>query len=286
MARSPAHKLGQVIGDLLEEAMRSPLEAIAVEFGLYLDSAGARAAREGRRKVSWRDGRGNWHDLDYVLEKDGSDAELGQPRAFIETAWRRYTKHSRNKVQEIQSALAPLAATYGDPFLGVILAGEFTGGSVEQLESHGFRVVHFPYRSLVAAFGKEGVDILFGEATEPGNLQEKVEAAGRLGPEARKRIAADIRTRNEGVLAPFLESLRGALGRRVARVSVLPLRGDSRLFDSVGAALRFVVGHEPEADVGRFVRYEIHVTYSNGDELKGRYRDKADAASFLRRLEP
>jgi hypothetical protein len=47
--------------------------------------------------------------------------------AFIETAWRRYTRHSRNKAQEIEGAIGPLAETFAHarPFLGAILAGQF-----------------------------------------------------------------------------------------------------------------------------------------------------------------
>lgn len=54
---------------------------------------------------------GNAHDLDFVLERGGSDDKIGMPAAFIETAWRRYTKHYRNNAQEIQGALEPLAET-------------------------------------------------------------------------------------------------------------------------------------------------------------------------------
>ncbi len=50
--------------------------------------------------------------MDFVLERDGSDTRTGTPIAFIETAWRRYTKHSRNKAQEIQGAILPLVTTH------------------------------------------------------------------------------------------------------------------------------------------------------------------------------
>jgi hypothetical protein len=50
--------------------------------------------------------------LDFVLEKDGSVVTRGTPIAFIETAWRRYAKHSRNKAQEIQGAIIPLLETH------------------------------------------------------------------------------------------------------------------------------------------------------------------------------
>jgi hypothetical protein len=151
MAQSPSHKFGQIIGDLLEAAVFHWLQTIASDFGLYLDYKHLRPAREERRTVSWKDSKGNQHDLDYVLEQVGSEQTIGRPKAFIETAWRRYTKHSRNKVQEIQGAIGPLAETYADchPFLGVVLAGEFTSGSLNQLRSHGFQIVHYPYESVV-----------------------------------------------------------------------------------------------------------------------------------------
>ena len=109
MAESPAHKFGQVIGGLLESVVMPPLEQFCEKQGLYLDyQKKIRPARRGR-KVSWGDSYGNFHDLDFVIERNGSDYEIGQPVAFIEAAWRRYTKHSRNKAQELQGAILPLA---------------------------------------------------------------------------------------------------------------------------------------------------------------------------------
>src|SRR5437870_2375154 len=134
MAKSPAHAFGQIIGDVLEVAIEPVLSQFAQEKGLYLDKKGSRPARRGV-KVSWTDLSGNVHDLDFVLEKDGSLTKIGIPVAFIETAWRSYTKHSRNKAQEIQGAIMPLAATYQNsaPFIAAILAGVFTQGALTQL---------------------------------------------------------------------------------------------------------------------------------------------------------
>ncbi len=50
MAQSPAHKLGQIIGDELERAIHKPLREIAEEFGLYLDYKHPRTARGGKSK--------------------------------------------------------------------------------------------------------------------------------------------------------------------------------------------------------------------------------------------
>jgi hypothetical protein len=37
LAESPTHKFGQIIGDIIEESVRQPLEQIADKHGLFLD---------------------------------------------------------------------------------------------------------------------------------------------------------------------------------------------------------------------------------------------------------
>ncbi|MBX3438333.1 MAG: hypothetical protein KF861_12640, partial [Planctomycetaceae bacterium] len=197
MAQSPAHKFGQIIGDLIEECLREPLADVAREHGLYLDSRHSRPARSGRSKVAWVDFKGNQHDLDYVLEAGGSENAIGIPKAFIEIAYRRYTKHSRNKAQEIQGAIAPLAETYQNthPFLGAVLAGVFTSSSINQLKSHGFGVLYFPFESIVAAFRSVEIDAFFDETSSDLELQAKVDACNRLSRTERRKIVRSLRRR-------------------------------------------------------------------------------------------
>lgn len=85
MAESPAHKFGQIIGDLLELALEPHLQKFARKHKLYLDKKGKRKARSGK-KVSWTDTNGNKHDLDFVLERGGTENKIGTPVAFIESA--------------------------------------------------------------------------------------------------------------------------------------------------------------------------------------------------------
>jgi hypothetical protein len=166
MAESLSHKFGQIIGDLLELAIEPHLRKFAKSNNLYLDKKGIRTARKGK-KLSWVDGKENSHDLDFVLEREGSEKLIGVPVAFIETAWRRYTKHSRNKSQEIQGAILPLAEKHrnSSPFIGVVIAGEFTAGSLTQLKSSGFCVLYFSYDTVMRAFRKFKIDADFDEAT-------------------------------------------------------------------------------------------------------------------------
>lgn len=287
MAQSPAHRLGQIIGEELEAALRKPLLAIAEEFQLYLDFKHSRPARGRKRKVAWKDSRGNMHDLDYVLEEGGSEYELGRPKAFIETAWRRYTKHSRNKAQEIQGAITPLAETFRDchPFLGAVLAGDFTTGSLNQMRSHSFNLAYCPYETIIEAFEVERIDVSSNEDTSEAELQRKVEAFERLTSAQRERIEERIRQLHADQFSTFFENLRRCLDRYVEQIFILPLSGIPHAFRSVDQAVRFISEYDQSSPMTEFVQYELNVRYSNKDEVRGTFGEKGRAIEFLRSLE-
>ena len=286
MAQSPTHKFGQIIGDLLEESVGPSLEAIAKTHGVFLDHKHARPARQGRKNVSWIDAEGNAHDLDYVMEEGGTKESQGKPRAFIETAWRRYTKHSRNKVQEIQGAVLALAQTYADcqPFLGVILAGVFTEASLAQLRTNGFQVVYFPYKTIIKAFARVGIDARFDESTPDEVVQQKVDAFDQL--DARKR--GTIRKALLKDVLPefdlFLVALAGALARTIEDVYVRVLHGKTEVLKTAAAAIAFLQDYAERDASLPFARYEVGVRYSNGNDVKGTFGDKASAIAFLKKL--
>ncbi|MCH8852643.1 MAG: DNA methylase [Planctomycetes bacterium] len=286
MAQSPSHKFGQIIGELLEQAIELPLQEVADDYGLYLDRKHPRRARGGKRKVAWTDNKGNVHDLDYVIEEGGSETVQGRPRAFIETAWRRYTKHSRNKSQEIQGAIVPLAETYAEshPFLGVVLAGDFTRGSLTQLRSHGFQILYYPYETIIEAFAIANIDAHFDEGTPDADLQEKVDAFEALSESRKQQIAKKLRDLMQRELALFVGSLKETLERSVKRVRIVPLHGSPHDLASIDDAVAFIEAFDEASSNNPFVRYELDVLYTNGDAIRGEFRDKADAIRFLSAL--
>ena len=283
MAKAPAHKLGQIIGDELEAVVRSPLRKTAEEFGLYFDYEHPRQSRNGKRKVAWVDSYGNAHDLDYVLEEDGSEEASGRPRAFIEIAWRSYTKHSRNKTQEIQGAVLPLAETYARyaPFLGAVLSGRFTAAARDQLRSHGFHVAYVHYETIVDAFHNLGLDVSFDEGATESDLNRKVTTLERLLPDARARLHKQLRKACATELDPFFDALRDSLGRRIVRITILALSGTSVQFKGVESAIRFVEGYDESTPADAFDHYELHIRYSNGREVRGSFPNKKDCIDFL-----
>jgi hypothetical protein len=283
MAQSPAHKFGQVIGDVLEAAIVPLLEAFARKHDLYLDRKGPRPCRRGR-KCTWTDLNGNAHDLDFVLERGGTLEAVGTPVAFIETAWRRYTKHSRNKVQEIQGAIEPLAETYraARPFKGAILAGVFTGGAITQLKSLHFSVVYIPYESVVAVFRKYEIDAAFDENTPDREFQTKISACQQLAPTDRKKLASTLLKRHRRDLDQFFDALSVVVLRRIDRILIFALHGTPHEAASIDDAIRFIAAYQDDGRAKPIDRYEIQVRYSNGDQISGSFRDKDGAIEFLR----
>jgi hypothetical protein len=261
MASAPAHKFGQMIGDMLEAAVRPMLEDIAKEHELFLDAKGKRVVRGKKTRVVWADGKDNHHALDYVLEIGGTEESIGSPAAFIEIAYRRYTKHSRNKAQEIQGAILPLAERYGahHPFLGAILGGVFTDASVAQLRSHGFTVLYFEYESIIAAFSSVGIDASYDEGTPDSVIQRKISAFRKLNSSQRDRLANAFRTQHASEVGEFSKKLRAALTRKISLVYVLPLHGTPQACHDVNEALAFIQSFDESATVQVFTRYEVDV---------------------------
>ncbi|PNK76614.1 hypothetical protein CEQ35_022555 [Yersinia enterocolitica] len=209
MATSPSHKLGQLIGNLLEGMFIPLLQDVANRNNLYLDVVGqSRPSRKGK-KINWIDRYGSTHDLDFVIEFGGEDHVVGRPVAFIESAWRRYTKHSKNKVQEIQGAILPIADKYSIecPFLGAILAGEFTAPSLIQLRNSGFTVLYLSYENLVSAFKDVGIDISFVENTSTQDLSEKVHAIESLSQEQLIHVRDILFTQYQKEINVFIKTL-------------------------------------------------------------------------------
>lgn len=286
MARSPSHALGQIIGYAIEQAFYEMLRPIAEDFSLYLDRQGSRPAREKKRKVTWIDDRKNKHDLDFVLERYGSEEVVGTPAAFIESAWRRYTKHSVNKAGEIANALVPLRRTYRyhRPFLGALVAGEWTQGGIAQMESQGISVLHLPVSTLAEAFATEGVDMAFDEETPDRLMAAQVTRWNDIGTDGQRRVIDALRKGAASEFKTFIEHLREHLSRKVESVLILPLHGLSRVAASVSEALSILAAMEsipPPPEELELLRIEIQVRYSNTDRVEASFQALSEAILWL-----
>ncbi len=287
MAQSPAHKFGQIIGDTLESAIEPLLINVAKKHNLYLDRKGIRIARGKSKKVSWKDKYGNIHDLDYVLERGGTAKVRGNPVAFVEIAWRRYTKHSRNKAQEIQGAIMPLKETHyrSCPFIGVVLAGEFTEGSLEQLRSLKFAVLYFPFGTVIEAFNTVGIDANSDEETPDADFARRVKAWESLSKIKKERVRKALRDLNATEVVRFTQELELAITRLLVSVRVLPLHGAVFEWNMISDAVLFIENYDEDVNSHHVIRYEIELLYSNGDKINGSFLNRLDAIQFLRDYE-
>ena len=282
MATSPAHKFGQLIGDLLEEIMQPLLQDFCDSRELYLDKKGRRSARKGN-KLTWSDKYGNSHDLDFVIERNGTDLVMGRPVAFIEAAWRRYTKHSKNKAQEIQGAILPIAEKYDwdKPFMGVILAGFFTETALKQMESSGFIIALFSYDTIVASFKAIGIDVRFDEGTPDDKFLEVITKIESLPQKTREKIIQTLVNMNRQPIADFFARLKIYLDRQIEELILIPLYGCTYKFNKIGDMVKFINGYNYDKNRQELISFRISVLYSNKSTINAEFCSKDEVLNFL-----
>ena len=283
MAKSPAHKFGQIIGHLTEDIMYPLLLKYCNKNKLYLDKSGARPARKGH-KLSWVDKYGNTHDLDFVIEKKGTREKVGTPVAFIESAWRRYTKHSRNKAQEIQGALLPLFETYSEskPFIGSILSGVFTAGALNQLKSHGFSILYFEYDEILKAFASIGMDIYFDEKTPLSVFNSKNQSITKLKHKQYNKVIQYLINKYKVEIDNFFKALSASVSRQVCSIRIFNLYGQYNDYLDIKSAIKAVHKISLKAGPMKFIKMEIIIKFDNEDRVDGSFSNKKSALRFLR----
>lgn len=288
MAASPVHKLGQMIGDFIEKYFEGELTSICHERQLYLDVVGKnRAARKGK-KVSLNDVYGNKHDLDFLIERGGSESSFGTPAALIECAWRRYTKHSKNKAQEIQGAILPIAEKYKHqkPFLGAILAGVYTDPSVQQLKSCGFEIVYFKYEDIISAFSEVGIDIQYDEQTTDAVAEEIVAKLESLTNKQYQLVFNKVALLSRAEINEFKQRLISSLDRQIIKIILSPLYGTDMSFATLDEAVDYLDTSEFKCQPQNATLKKIfaQVRYSNGDVVSGDFLSTDSVTNFLKKI--
>ena len=293
MAESLAHRWGQIVGDVFEAFVRSLLADVANRHDLYLDhKRRARASQGGKNlsKVTWQDGYGNRHDLDYVLERGGTQDAFGTPVAFIESAWRRYTKHSKNKAQEIEAAVRPVAQTFSrhQPFCGAVLAGEFTRMHWPSWSRRAspFFIFH-TRRSWPLPTRHRRFLGRWSSGTTEEDFRKKIALWESLPqPQATNRLLAKLHALHQREIADFKQRLEAALTRQVASIRLTVLRGHSVECPDIESAIAYLI----EEDKAYRLReegehreaFEVQVRFNTGARIEATFPKRAEAIAFLR----
>ncbi|EFB42033.1 hypothetical protein pah_c016o078 [Parachlamydia acanthamoebae str. Hall's coccus] len=245
-----------------------------------------RKARKGK-KVTWNDKYGNTHDLDFVIEANGTEDLIGRPLAFIEAAWRRYTKHSKNKAQEIQGAILPIRELYelSAPFIGVILAGEFTEPSLRQLENNRFAVLYIPYDDVIKAFEFININISFDEDTEDSDYVSAIQQIAEISIKKKTELLDSLIKISFDNIEAFMNKLRAALERYIISVAILPLFGNRHEFPSVEDAIKKLENLDINHPIGTFAKFEVIVDYNNNDIIRASFSEKESLITFLKTVQ-
>ncbi|HEM5183773.1 TPA: hypothetical protein U1729_000646 [Streptococcus suis] len=285
MAKSSAHKLGQLIGNIFEASIKEVLNPIITDRGLYLDYKKERRARGNKKEVMGRDLLGNSHKLDYVIERGGTEDSVGDPIAFVEIAWRRYSKHSKNKAEEIGDVLDVMYRTYSSihPFKGAILAGVFTGSAISQLKSKGITVAYIDYEKIISQFSGYGLEIAWDEDTLEAELDNKVSELESYISQNEAQIISDMVENNKIEFDNFKSELIKTLERKVSKITIVPHHGESSTFLVSSDAIEFLDAYnELEVKGYNFISYEIFITYKESiGDIKATFTNKIEAKKFI-----
>lgn len=287
MAKSQSHQLGEFIGSFFEDLMKKPIREFADKNGLYFDTNRSRKARGNRKTLTWTDVHANKHRLDFVLEKGGTESAFGEPIAFIELAWRNYTKHSKNKAQEISGAVNPISEKYEmvKPFKGAILSGVFTDGSLNQLKSEGFHVLYIPSKKMVQAFSVHGLDIDYDEGTSKAELKSKYIAISKKSNKAiLEKVRQEILKTCEPEIKQFVSELSASYKRKIKTICILPLHGKRTEVADVEKAIDYINGYTDIPTDHSLEYIEVIVTYNNGTIIQCQFKEKDEAVGFLERI--
>ena len=280
---SATHRLGQMIGNFFEEFFKDSLEKLSTQHGLYCDSKGGRSlVRGNRKKVTWQDSKGTPHDLDYVLERNASENTRGDPVAFIELAWRRYTKHSRNKAGEIEGALFHLKTTYSGAFLGAILAGEWSKGSLEQMKARGIKLLHIPFETVATTFDTKGIDLRYGEQSSSDVKWQIIEQWESLSQTDIEALQESFAEKISQKYRDFLFELEQSLIRRVSGVRIWYLYGQTEQYSNASEAISALKRQSEKANNLNLTKFEIQIRFSNSDRVEGEFHQREDAINFLK----
>lgn len=211
----------------------------------------------------------------------------GDPLAFVELCWRRYTKHSRNKAGEIEGSLLHLGESYKQScsFLGAILVGDFTDGAIKQMQSRNIEVLHIPSSKLIDAFMIKKINLDYPYNALDDLKRDLIHSIDTLSIKDLQEIKQEFLSSISGDYQKFEKKLETALWRKVQSVIVVHLFGDQVIFNSVAKAIKGIESYSTSPRMGGFVRFELYIRFTNGDKIDGSFQERKDAIAFLKQFE-
>lgn len=274
-AASSGHKIGQIIGDWWEErVILRLLQDVADNLNLYLDCRFVQRTIRPGSKVLWKDDQGNNVDYDFVLEIGGTDTQLGTPVAFIESFWRRGSRHSKDKARDDTNKLLPMRATYPTArFLSIAACGEFTKPASEYVRTREVDLFLIPKSQIIEAFDAHQLVIDYHD--QLSEVEKSVLAQNLIAKFSKETAIAvsDSLTQICG-----LAVMKGYSKRIIAALNALPVSieisearvSDVQLFDSVNVVDEFLKSPKFKYS-NQDCNYKYSINYSDGSTFTTEY---------------
>jgi hypothetical protein len=133
----------------------------------------------------------------------------------------------------------------------------------------------------VSSFAAEGIDIAFDETTPDNVFKKCVKTLETIHPDKIKRIKNNLIKTNKERFSEFMCSLEKRLGRIIEKIVIVPLYGKSNDFSTIKDAVEFIEQHNSSESSNDFRKYEVLISFSNGDRVEGTFIEKAKAKEFL-----
>ena len=164
--------------------------------------------------------------------------------------------------------------------MGVILAGVFTEGAINQLLSRNFSILYFEYKTVISAFNAYNIDASFDEDTSADDFEIKIRKWENCT--TKDKIIEKLAELNKDKVDSFFQELEQSVSRYITEIRLLPLFGSSIIFNSPEEAIIFLNTYNQTAkNSDELVRFEIKIVYSNGDNIEAKFNNKTSANQFL-----
>ncbi len=268
---SAGHKLGQLVGDWFEEYFVLPLlKDVASRLDLFLDCRFKKRAARGD-KIVWTDVDGNAVDFDFVLEIGGSAKELGVPIAFIESFWRRGSRHSKDKARDDSGNLLPMRETHPTArFLGIVAGGDFTSPARELIRNRGIDLFFVPKAKIITAFADCGLIMdYFDTTTEDAKARIADQFKSMLTSRKMAAVSRKLRSQiGRPSIAGYVDRVRAALAALPQEIYLFSCQTSAPVvFESIDKASRFL--DRPQFDFASSSEsFAYEITYTDGTSFR------------------
>jgi hypothetical protein len=124
----------------------------------------------------------------------------------------------------------------------------------------------FPYKSVISAFARVGINAFFDEDTPDHECQKKVDQWKELSEVDRKKVPSALLEINYEDVQHFMASLQVTVARQIERIIILPLHGGLHEVITVVDAVKFIESYEESSSPSTFERYEIQIRFNKERE--------------------